>query len=299
VEITAMADEVEPSANPIASATAAPPENRSTSPAEVTPNAVAPMAHTPTIGDELQVLAALHEVGADLGDPVEVSRNADDIVVSGVGIAPERQQEIQQAVGSLPKVVVHFTDSVPAGVIPRPATPENPASGDIRQFQTRIAEQMGGRAHFDELASQVLDMSEPLMSRAYALRRLVDRFPIQVEAQLGSQDLETLRRLQREHISALRQQTLELEQVLKPALKSVSGSVRGSREPALSSDAWQPATEELFQSARRVEKLLAVMFGAAPGDSAEEQLPAQLLLSVAQLRAKVEAYDHLLAKTER
>ena len=63
--------------------------------------------------------------------------------------------------------------------------------------------------------------------------------------------------------------------------------------------AWQPATEELFQSARRVEKLLAVMFGAAAGDSAEDQLPAQLLSSLAQLRAKVEGYDRISANTER
>jgi hypothetical protein len=53
-----------------------------------------------------------------------------------------------------------------------------------------------------------------------------------------------------------------------------------------------------------VEKLLAVMFGAAPADSPDdsvnaEQVPAELLANLAQLRAKVEAYDHLLAKTER
>ncbi len=299
VEITALAEEVEPAANPLASGNAPTSENRAAPAAEMTPNPVAPIAHAASSGEELHVLAALHEVGADLGDPLEVSRNGGDILVSGVGIAPERQQEIQQALSSLPNVVVRFTESAPAGVPPQPATPENPASGDIRQLQARIAEQVGGRAHFDELAAQVLDMSEPLMSRAYALRRLVERFPIEVEAQLAPQDLDTLRRLQREHSAALRQQVVELDQALKPALKSVSGSVRGAPGAALSSDAWQPATEELFQSARRVEKLLAVMFGAAPADAADQQLPAQLLSSVTQLRAKVEAYDHLLAKTER
>jgi hypothetical protein len=126
----------------------------------------------------------------------------------------------------------------------------------------------------------------------------VDRFPVAVEAELSPQDLATLRRLQREHTAALRQQTVELEQILKPALKSAG---RGSPSPSLSSSAWQPATEELFQSARSVEKLLAVMFGAAPGDMAANtaQLPAQLLSAITDLRAKVEAYDHLLAKTER
>ena len=301
VEITAMPEDAGPSAAPILPANPPLPENSFTLPTEAKPNAgVAPAAPAASISDELHVLAALHEIGADLGDPVEISRSAGDIVVSGVGIAPERQKEIQQALSPLPNVEVRFTESAPAGVPERPSvTPENPPSSDIRQLQARIAEQVGGRAHFDQLAAQVLDMSEPLMSRAYALRRLVERFPSQVEAGLSVQDLETLRRLQREHISALRQEAAELDQVLKPALKSMSGSVRGMPAPALSSDAWQPATEELFQSARRVEKLLAVMFGAAPADSAEEQVPARLLASVAELRAKVEAYDHLLAKSER
>ena len=300
VEITALPDDAEPPVNPIASAAAPAPEIRAASPA-ASSNNIAPTLAAPAIGDELRVLTALHEIGADLGDPVEVSRDSSQIVVSGVGIALERQQEIQQAVSSLPGVVIRFTESAPADAQPQPATPVNPAATDIPQVQARIAEQMGGRAHFDQLAAQVLDLSEPLMSRAYALRRLVDRFPVAVEAELSPQDLATLRRLQREHTAALLEQVTQLEQTLKPALKSVSGVGQASGLSGASQRlALQPATEDLFQSARRVEKLLAVVFGAAPADdSANTQLPAQLLSAVTQLRAKVEAYDHLLAKTER
>ena len=300
VEITALPDDAEPPVSPIASAAAPAPEIRAASPV-ASSNNIAPTLAAPAIGDELRVLTALHEIGADLGDPVEVSRDSSQIVVSGVGIAPERQQEIQQAVSSLPGVVIRFTESAPADAQPQPATPVNPAATDIPQVQARIAEQMGGRAHFDQLAAQVLDLSEPLMSRAYALRRLVDRFPVAVEAELSPQDLATLRRLQREHTAALLEQVTQLEQTLKPALKSVSGVGQASGLSAASQRlALQPATEDLFQSARRVEKLLAVVFGAAPADdSANTQLPAQLLSAVTQLRAKVEAYDHLLAKTER
>jgi len=286
VEITAMPEESEP----VASVIPAAPEARATLPKLST--GIAASLPAPTAGDELRVLAALHELGADLGDPVEVSRDDREIVVSGVGIAPERRQAIQQALGSLANVAVRFTESAPAGGSPQPVAPETAAGSDI----SRIAEQMGGRAHFEELAAQVLDRSEPLMARAYALRRLEEKFPATVEAQLGTEDLATLRRLQREHTAALLQQTRELEQTLKPALKStLVGQASGLSGPL------QPATEELFQSARRVEKLLAVVFGAAPPDDAMHttQLPAQLISAVTELRANVEAYDHLLAKTER
>jgi hypothetical protein len=291
VEITALPDEAEP----VAASIPAAPEARAAMPVEPKPSTeIAPSSLAPTVGDELRVLAALHQLGADLGDPVEVSRNDHEIVVSGVGIPQARQQEIATALNSLPNVVVRFASAAPSNVPAQAVVPDAQVSGPL---QTQIAEQVGGRAHFDELAAQVLDRSEPLMARAYALRRMEERFPVAVEAQLGAEDLATLRRMQREHTAALLQQTRELEQTLKPALKSAGRSTASN----LASDAWQPATEELFQSARRVEKLLAVVFGAAPPDDAANttQLPTQLMSAVTELRANVEAYDHLLAKTER
>jgi hypothetical protein len=291
VEITALPDEAEP----VAASIPAAPEAHMTLPVEPKPSTeITPSSLAPTVGDELRVLTALHQLGADLGDPVEVSRNDHGIVVSGVGIPVARQQEIETAFKSLPNVVVRFTSAAPANVPAQTVVPDAQVNGPL---QTQIAQQVGGRAHFDELAAQVLDRSEPLMARAYALRRIEERFPAAVEAQLGPEDLATLRRMQREHTAALLQQTQDLEKSLKPVLKSASRSTATT----LTSDAWQPATEELFQSARRVEKLLAVVFGAAQPDDAANtvQLPAQLMSAVTELRANVEAYDHLLAKTER
>jgi hypothetical protein len=281
VEITAIPDVAEP----VATAAAPTPERKISSPVAPATN-ITPSSPAPTIGDELRVLAALHGIGADLGDPLEVKRDTNRIVVSGVGVAPERQQQVQQAVNSLPNVLVRFTESDASQL---PSLPEKPTASDSPQVQVRIAEQMGGRARFDQIAAQVLDLSDPLMARAYALRRLAEQFP--AEANLNPEDLATLRHLQRDHVSALREQTRELEQILKPVLKStISVGQTSGLSPA----------EDLFQSARRVEKLLAVVFGAAPADdSASSQLPAQLLSAITDLRAKVEAYDHLLAKTER
>ncbi len=293
VEITALADEV---LSPIAAS----PETHAGVPA-VSPNSPAPIANAPeaTIGDELRVMAALHGVGADLGDPVEVSRTGSEILVTGAGIAPQRQQEIQSALNAQAHVTVRFSESAPARVRPEGASPDSQPGADLRQLQSRVAEQVGGRANFEQLASQVLDLSEPMMARAYALRRLAERFPAGAESQMSAQDRQLLRQLQREHTAALRQRVAEIDRVLKPVLASMRGAGNAAPGGALSSNAWQPATEELFQSARRVEKLLAVMFGAATAESAEDQLPVQLLSSLAQLRAKVEGYERLSANMER
>jgi hypothetical protein len=254
-------------------------------------------ANPATLGDELRVLAALHQVGADLGDPIEISRARGQILVAGVGIAPERQQEIRDALSSQKRAVVRFSESVPAKP---PSDVEPPAGGavsaEVQQLQNRMAKQIGGRSSFTQLASQVLDLSEPMMSRAYALRLLAERIPVEEESELSTQDRWTLRSIQREHTVSLRREAAEIDRVLRPALEPVSSPLPASSGAPLTSGAWQPATEELFQSARRVDKLLAIMFGAAPAESAGEQLPSQLLSSLARLRATVDAYDRLSAQ---
>jgi hypothetical protein len=236
-----------------------------------------------TMGDELRVLAALNRVGADLGDPIEVSRAGHDVLVTGVGIAPQRQQEIHDALSSQQHVVVRFSESAPDS--PKrergEAVPDNPKRE--RADQARLADQIG-RVYFAQLAAQVLDLSEPMMSRAYALRRLAERFPIGIESELNAQDWQLLRNLRREHTEALRLQIAEIDRLVRPALAPVSGAARA--EPVVVSS----STEDLFQSARQVEKMLAVLFGASVGEAADETLPSQLLSSLAQLRAVVDSY---------
>ena len=287
IEITELAEDTAPAPSAIAASQAAPSISRAHAPAPVE-SASVPSA---TISDELRVLAALHQVGADLGDPIEVSRSGGRILVAGLGINPQRQQEIQDALRSQSHVILRLSDSLPARVEPdREAAPDSAVSPEIERLQTRIAGQLGGRVYFAQLATQVLDLSEPMMSRAHALRRLAEQFPAQVESELAPPDWQILRSLQREHSHALRLQVSEIEQLLKPALGS-----SGAPPNVTLSSAWQPATEDVFQSARRIDKLLAVVFGAATSAEPGDQLPSQLLSSLAQLRSKLAVYDRLIA----
>ena len=287
VEISEIAENVPPTPALIAAA----PEIKANVGAKTL---VSGPASSPTIGDELHVLAALHEAGADLGDPIEVSRTSGEILVAGVGIPPERQQEISGALSSQKHVVVRFSESPPARVQPEVEAPaESARDADIQQLQARMAEQVGGRVYFSQLAAQALDLSEPMMARAYALRRLAERIPMEAESALSAQDRQLLRNIRHEHTAALQRQTAEIDRLLKPVLASLSGAVRPPPDRVIFSGSWQPATEELFQSARRVDKLLGVMFGAATGEPSGEQLPSQLLFSLTQLRSGLEAYDRL------
>jgi len=297
VEITELADEAAPesaarNANP---AVEMPASVTPTIP-PATPSSV-PEAYA-TIGDELHVFSALHQLGADLGDPIEVTRNGGKVLVTGVGIAPSRQREIADMLASQPQIVVHFSEAAPSRVKPeREVLPaENNPNSEIRQLQARMAKSIGGRATFDQLAAQVLDLSDNMMTRAYALRRLAETFPNEAEAELNPQDLQLLRTLRQEHTAALRQQANEIDRLVKPSLASVSGVAAVSNGAGLTGG-WQSATQQLFQSARRLEKLLAVVFGAAAVESSskpEEQLPTQVLYSLAELRARSDAYERFV-----
>ena len=242
-----------------------------------------------TAGDELHVLAALHGVGADLGDPIEVARNGTQVLVSGVGIAPQRQQQIRSTLEAIPNVVVRFSDPAAALAQPQPqpdSTVTNPAGADATAFQSRLEKQAGGRQRFEQLSAQVLDMSDTMMSRAYALRRLAERFSPDVEAQLSAADRQILHNVNSEHVDALAQQETQIEKLLGPVLISMGGS---SGNPAAAAG----TAEDVFRSARRVESLLATMLGATAGEAPNAQLPSQVLGALAELRVNLETYKRL------
>jgi hypothetical protein len=170
-------------------------------PLNVTAEAAAPSAFS----EELQVVAALHGLGADLGDPLEINREGRQVLVFGVGIPPQRQQQIHGVLDRLPNVVVRFDDpAFPAGATPVQSEPAaRDAAGPERSTYTaRIEERLGGRPQFERFSSSVLDWADSAMTRAYALRRLAQQFSAAAEDQMTAEDRRTLRKLGREHLAA-------------------------------------------------------------------------------------------------
>ena len=196
VEMTELTDQPTLPASTVAGATGGMPRQPGMPPDRAEPSAE-PM-NPAGVAEELQVVAALHQVGADLGDPVEIARESGQILVSGTGIPPQHQKQIHEALDSMPGVVVRFPE--PGGVPSGPGAPPEDA-GRCRDsagsapppFQARLEERLGGRPQFERFSSQLLDESDAAMARAYALRRLAQQFPPDVERQLSAEDRRTLR----------------------------------------------------------------------------------------------------------
>lgn len=255
-----------------------------------------------SISDELQVLAALHEIGADLGDPVEVSLAGGRVLVAGVGIAPKRQEQIHGLLDARPHVTVQFADpesphSVPAESVP-PAAPVAGSAPPTSPLQARLEQQLGGQAEFEKFSSQLLDRNESLMSRAYALRRLAELFP--ADADMAPKDREVLRTMARQHASALSREVASLDGALHPLLVSLGGlsASHPAAPPRIAAPAtsWEPAAEDLARASHRLEVLVSVLLGATPGNTPAARLPADLLAALAEVRADVDGCLHSLSE---
>jgi hypothetical protein len=265
--------------------------------------AVAP-GNTASISDELEVLSVLHQIGADLGDPIDVKLESGRVVVGGVGVSSERQRQIHGLLDSLPHVEVAFSDPGPAGTpAPSQATAPGPAGGagavppppPPAGWQNRLEQQLGGRAAFERFSSRILDWNEAAMSRAYALRTLAQRFPAESETGLNAADRRALRGMALEHVRALGNDVRGIEGALAPILAGLGAQL--PQAPAAGRfDAWQPAAQDLLREAQRVELLMSVLMGVAPAERAGGDVPSELRAALRDLSTGLERCQELLGQ---
>jgi hypothetical protein len=258
------------------------------------PEPSTPIASPATPGEEVRVFAALNRIGADLGDPIEVARTGDRILVTGSGVAPERQREVENVLRSMPAVVVRFSGAAATEFQPEPAGPADlTVTGEPSRVASQLEEYFGGHVQFEQFAVQILDLSEAVMSRAYALRRLAERFPQAVEAQLNPEERRLLGELNRTHAGALLEHANRMQTLLNQALPA-GRSGTAPEQMVTAAGLWQPAAGQLFQAARRVELLLAVLVGGSPGQEPAGDAAARLASSIAQLQTGAAAYQRLV-----
>jgi hypothetical protein len=251
-------------------------------------SAAVPSGGSASISEELRVLAALHDIGADLGDPVEVKLSDGRVLVSGVGIPDARQREIHEKLDSIPGVTVQFGAAEVGQDVPAAGPPQAAAEAPKNtRFESRLEKQLGGRVEFERFSGQLLDWTEAAMARAYALRALAQRFPAADEARMEPADRQLLDDLARNHAAQFTSGIEGLHRTLAPVLVALGGTTAQGR-PANSHVAWQAAAEDAFRSGRRVELLLSQLLGVAADTAGARNLPSDLLAAMADLRADLD-----------
>jgi hypothetical protein len=295
VEMTELVDQQTNPASSVAGTTGGMPRQPGVPPGPL--DVPAESAETPAFSEELAVVSALHGMGADLGDPLEISREGRQVLVSGTGIAPQRQQQIHGLLDRLPHVVVRFEDpAFPASAVPvqsEPAT-RDAAGSEKSTYAARIEERLGGRPQFERFSSSLLDWTDSAMTRAYALRRLAQQFSAAAENEMTAEDRRTLRNLGREHAAAFAKDAQRVANTLNPVLTGMGGGAAQLESLPEAAD-WQSASEDLLATARRTETLLAVVLGVAPAELSSGDAPAELVAALAQLSSRTAQCQRLLA----
>ena len=281
-------------------ADSAPTVERSVERADAPPKVVPPrrarseapeLARPATPGEELQVLAVLHRLGADLGEPVEVTRDGAQVVVRGMGVTPQLGEQIHDELTGMPRVSVRLSEpALTAAAIPSRPSESVSLRPEIARLQARLESQFGGRAGLEQFTDEVLGAGDELMSRVHALRRLAERFPPVVESQLRKDERQLLSRLRREHAVGVAGLALAVEERTRPALLALGARTPASSHLDSTPRSWQSATNELFQDARAAESALAAMLGGAAAIESPDELPDRVFSSVSRLRARAADY---------
>jgi hypothetical protein len=253
-----------------------------------------PVEPPATVGDELRVVAALHGIGADLGDPLEVARVGSAMEVRGVGIAPARRQEIESALAGLSRVKTDFREPAsigePSAISSQPRqTPAAPAAGSAA---ARIERQLGGRAEYDRFSNGVLALADSASARAYALRSLAARFPSGGEAALSASERALLLRMSREHAGAMARDLITLNKSAAPVLAEL-GAAPASKTAGAPPASWQDAAAALVPSAQRLERALSGLLGVTAGDDSSPA--SQAAMAMSDLASRVELLRRTLA----
>ncbi len=227
---------------------------------------------------ELLVVAALHRIGADLGDPIEVERDRNRVLVTATGLTHARRQEIESALGGMPNIVLRFEDALPSSSGRRRHEEHfHPASGN--PLAAEAAARLGERVSFPEFVDRSLDLSDAALARAFAVRNLENRFPAGIRDSLALSDRALLKELQQDHLHALASTLDRLTDWLGTAFPQLRTGDAPRQGTTVEDGHLVPAAQEL-------DRLLILTL---TGDSAPAGWDARLREALATARASTQA----------
>ncbi|MFN0102469.1 MAG: anti-sigma factor family protein [Bryobacteraceae bacterium] len=190
---------------------------------------------------EVEVLAALHRVGADLGEAVEVIVEKDGILVRATALDSARAAVVRAAVAGArfelvePKAVM--ADGVPGtAVVPRP-----------------VVFGVG-----DDLANAVIDESDATTARAFAIARMTARFQ---GVTLAEREARMVRDIEEDHRLALRQHVGRLRKLLSE-FRAPEEKAGGERSMA--------------ELARELDELVSAGFAGARSSLSDAEIVGRL-----------------------
>jgi len=238
-----------------------------------TPSASGSVAEQPArlMNAEVEVAVALHKASADLGEPVEVVREANGIVVTGTALPANRRQELTAALSTIPGVSMRWEDT---RISRNPSRPNANFDAGRLPWQSELESALGGKAALERTSNELLDLSDAVTARALALKKLNDQF---ASASLKADDQAKIDAIKTDHQAELRKAVDALNRRATPVFEKLGGTVDPSSSGAV------PVT--VLQAAQKTDQLLNVLFAGADTNRSLPQTVEELRNAMARLRA--------------
>ncbi len=230
--------------------------------------------------DELRVFAALHAIGADVGEAVSVDIDParQRVLITGMGIPVTREREIREAVAGVPKAMARFDSAREEHREPAPGANAGAyvtnLAAPVRQM---LEDRAGGAQQLQSLTDRTLDASNSILAQTHALYVLAERFPVDVETGFVDSNLQILRKLQRDHAVAIQQATLQLSEALNPLLgatASTTGTSAGMEYQPRTP--WQAGAARMLELARELDQSVSRLLGGNDSQQIAEDTLSRL-----------------------
>jgi hypothetical protein len=281
---------------------------------------------------ELQARIAIHAEKADLGEQIELDRDIKvpgqrSLVVRGIVNTSERKNDLQSALRGIPHIQFRLQTVEEAEAQQNEftaASSQDPTTQIAQQATVRgygVAENVGtseytipvvdtGRPALEEqmeehipiaedrtaFINKTVELLQGTMARAWALRRLSDRYTPDMVAELGRGSRQTLELLIRDHVTAIRQYVDEVRNTISPLLPPMPVSAVAGPTPddaptpttSLARD-WHNAVNEVFLETKRVhDNGTALLAGSGDATSGTQEI-RDLQLALSQLEIQLPA----------
>ena len=218
---------------------------------------------------EVEVAVALHRASADLGEPVEVAREANGVVVTGTALSAGRRQELTAVLSTIPGVSIRWEDT---RIARNPSRPNASFDAGRLPWQSELEAALGGKAALERTSNELLDLSDTVTARALALKKLNEQFP---QASLSAGDNAKISAIGADHLRGLKNAVDALNRRAAPVFEKLGGG----------SAALAAAQGSVLEAAQKTDQLLNVLFaGAETNNRSLAQTVEELKVAMARLK---------------
>lgn len=249
---------------------------------------------------QLDVFLKLHNLKADLGEPVTVTRTSQAVEVGIWQLPADRQDELRDALAGEAGVQLELTaprslpkqeraapplDSLTAVAdIPLPSQIES--GGDDRHLLTYF----GTSEREQNFTNEALGTHTAILSHLYALRNLGVQFPEDKSGVLALEEEKQLRLLVQDHVTAIASSLDALSRQLSPLEASFGVPPCAPSETAVPKN-WQSGSVETLKTARVVDHLLRAVFTTSQTPATPSSALPQIEQNLCRLQSDMKSLD--------